>query len=217
MTPSTAPSLTKVDWYFDFISAFAYLQRERMDLIPDGVEVVYRPVLFAGLLNHHGQLGPAEIPGKRRFTYRYWIWRAARLGIPFRMPPVHPFHPLAALRLAVALDGDAEAIAEIFRFIWRDGEDVQDPAALARLAARLGVADLAATVGDPAVKQRLRDNTEAAAARGVFGVPSFAAGEALFWGEDATDMLVDYLADPDAFEQGEMGRVGDVTIGALRR
>lgn len=209
--------MTRVDWYFDVISGFAYLQHERLGELPAGVAVAYRPVLFAGLLDHHGQMGPAEIPEKRRFTYRYWVWRAGRLGIPFRMPPVHPFNPLAALRLAIACGCTADAVAEIFRFIWRDGEDPQDAAALARLGARLGVDDVAAATAAPEVKARLRANTDEAAARGVFGVPTFVAGGELFWGADATDMLIDWLADPALLERPEMARVDAIPVGAARR
>ncbi|HJP22575.1 MAG TPA: 2-hydroxychromene-2-carboxylate isomerase, partial [Alphaproteobacteria bacterium] len=63
------------DWYFDFISGFAYLQFATLERLK-GLEIRFRPVLFAGLLNYHGQLGPAEIPAKRTFTYRQWVWLA---------------------------------------------------------------------------------------------------------------------------------------------
>ena len=209
--------LPTLDWYFDFISGFAYLQLESFHRLPREVEIRYRPVLFAGLLGHYGQTGPAEIAEKRRFTYRYWVWWAARLNIPFKMPPSHPFNPLRALRLALVLGSDAEAIRAIFRFIWRDGENIEDDQSWRRLADALGVADAEERVNDPKVKAELRRATDQAIARGVFGVPTFLAGDELFWGQDATEMVADFLRDPAPFCKGEMARVGELPIGAVRR
>ena len=92
--------VVKVSWVFDVISPFAYLAFPQLSRLPAHVSVELVPVLFAGLLQHFGQLGPAEIPSKRRFTYRFALWRARQLGLPMRMPPAHPFNPLALLRLA---------------------------------------------------------------------------------------------------------------------
>lgn len=206
-----------LDWYFDFVSAYAYFQLEGFESFPDDVEIRYHPVLFAGILGHHGHKGPAEIVEKRRFTYRQWVWQAARLGIPFKMPPAHPFNPLRALRLVVALGRDADVVATIFRFIWRHGHDIESEAGWRRLTAELGVADADARVGDPEVKAELRSITEQATARGLFGVPTFVAGEELFWGADATDMLLDFLADPALFRGGEMARVSALPIGTARK
>ena len=94
--------MTKAKWYFDFVSPFAYLHLPQFSGLPDELEVIPVPVLFSGLLKHWGQLGPAEIPPKRRFVYRYFKWNADRLDIPFKMPPRHPFNPLPSLRLCLA-------------------------------------------------------------------------------------------------------------------
>ena len=97
-----------VDWYFDFVSPYSYIALHRLEELP--APVAYKPVLFAGLLNHWGQKGPAEIPAKRRWTYRWCIWWAKSLGIPFRFPAAHPFNPLPHLRLALACGSRPEAV-----------------------------------------------------------------------------------------------------------
>jgi len=197
-------AVPQVDWYFDFISPFAYLQFQRLRELPRAPRL--RPVLFAGLLGHWGQLGPAEIPAKRRFTYRHVLWQARVRGIPLRFPPAHPFHPLSALRLAIALDAQAAPVGTIFDVIWRDGRDPD--ADWDTLCARVGLEpdEARARVGDPLVKDALRRNTEEAAAAGVFGVPTVVADGELFWGVDATDMALAWLRDPVAFEDAEMAR-----------
>ncbi|HXH03288.1 MAG TPA: 2-hydroxychromene-2-carboxylate isomerase [Candidatus Competibacteraceae bacterium] len=206
-----------LDWYFDFISPFAYLQQESFSRLPTDVAVRPRPVLLAGLLGHWGQKGPAEIPGKRRFTYRHVYWLAGHHGIPLRMPPAHPFNPLKPLRLAVALGATPEVVREIFRFIWRDGLDASSDEGLRALAARLGVADAAALIEGDEVKASLRANTDEAIARGVFGVPTFVVSGELFWGFDATGMLLDYLADPGLFDAPEWRRISELPAGVQRR
>jgi 2-hydroxychromene-2-carboxylate isomerase len=207
----------QADWYFDFVSPFAYLQFEAFGSLPGDLAIRLKPVLFAGLLGHWENMGPAEIPAKRRQIYRYCHWLAGKRGIPYKMPPRHPFNPLSVLRLAVVLGSEPATVGAIFHHIWAAGNDGQDPESLAALAASLGVADLEARIGGPAVKQQLRANTEEAIARGVFGVPSFAIGEEVFWGEDSTEMLLDYLADPEMFQSGGFERLDNLPAAAQRK
>jgi 2-hydroxychromene-2-carboxylate isomerase len=205
----------RLAWYFDYVSPYAYLQfAAHPDLYarPD-VELV--PVVFAGLLQHWGHKGPAELATKRPHTYRHTTWLAGRLGVPIRYPPAHPFNSLHALRLTLAAGAGAEAVRTVFRFIWTEGRSVADEWPV--LAERLGIADADAAAGAPKVKQALRANGERAIAAGVFGVPTFVAGGHLFWGLDATDMLRDWLADPALFDGDEMRRIADLPVAAARK
>jgi len=206
----------RVSWVFDVISPFSYLAFQRLKELPGGVELEVVPVLLAALLDHFGQRGPAEIPSKRRFTYRFVLWRARRLGLPLRMPPAHPFNPLAALRLIIAAGSDSRAAGTVLRAVFGEGRDVTDPAVIADLAAQLAVADPQAALADPAIKQRLRDNTQWACSRGVFGVPTLVIGEELFWGHDAVDMALDYLEKPQAFADDDMRVIDTLPIAAAR-
>jgi 2-hydroxychromene-2-carboxylate isomerase len=205
-----------MDWYFDFISPYSYLQLERMPQWPKHATLVPKPILFAGLLNHWGQRGPAEIGPKRRFTYRQVHWLAARDGIPFRFPPRHPFNPINALRLAIAADCDLESIRTIFRFIWAEGRAIDVPEEWRELTQRVGIADADARIQDPGVKARLRANGEEAIAQDVFGVPTLVIDAELFWGYDATAMALDYLRDPKEFLSEEVHRIDALPIGVSR-
>ncbi len=186
-----------IDWYFDFISPFAYLASQRLDALPEGTVVRPVPVLFAGLLDHWHTKGPAEIPPMRRFTFRHIVWLAGRDGIPLQLPPRHPFNPLRLLRLSLHLGADLDLVRRLFRFVWAEGASSDDEAAWSALTAELGVADADAAVGAHGVKSQLRDNTERAIARGIFGVPTYVVDGELFWGYDALPFLAAYLADPD--------------------
>jgi 2-hydroxychromene-2-carboxylate isomerase len=205
-----------VSWVFDVISPFAYLGLRDLERLPGHVELRFVPVLLAPLLNHFGQMGPAEIPSKRTFTYRFVLWRARSLGIPMRFSPTHPFNPLAGLRLIVAAGSDRRAASTVLEAVFRDGRDLTDAAVIADLARTLGVAEPERAVSDPAVKQRLRENTDWAIARGVFGVPTLVIGEELFWGHDAFQMALDYLADPAMLHTTEMRAAQRLPVGVER-
>ena len=204
------------DWYFDFLSPFSYLQLAQFDRLPPDLEVTYRPVLFAGLLAHWEHKGPAEIPAKRVQTYRWCHWYAARHGIPFRMPPAHPFNPLRPLRLAVAQGAEPQLIRAIFDAIWAEGRDPSDDEEWRALTGRLGIADADEMIAAPQVKEGLRRGTEEAAERGIFGIPTFVIGDEIFWGLDTTDLVLDYLSDPALFAAGEYARISDLPIAQAR-
>jgi 2-hydroxychromene-2-carboxylate isomerase len=206
----------RASWVFDVISPFAYLAFGQLARLPASIELEFVPVLFAGMLEHFGQLGPAEIPPKRRSTYRFVLWRARRMGVALRMPPAHPFNPLAALRLIIAAGSDARAVGTVLEAVFRYGRDVADRAVIAELAATLGVADPEAALSEPRVKERLRANTNWAIGRGVFGVPTLVIGEEFFWGHDALDMALDYVADPNAFNTPDMRSLDTLPIGLAR-
>jgi len=204
-------------WYFDFISPFAYLQSEVLHRFDGKLAIRPVPVLFAGLLKHWGQKGPAEMATKRRFTYRQVQWLAEKNGIALRFPPQHPFNPVRVLRAAVALGGSLETIHEILRFIWREGRDINAPEEWTELARRLGVPDLDARCNSSEVKSQLLQHGEQALAAGVFGVPTLVVDGELFWGFDATGMALDWLADPAKFARGEFARLDDLPVGAARK
>ena len=204
-----------IRWYFDFISPFAYLQLHRLRSagVLDRIEA--RPILFAAVLDAIGNRGPAEIDHKRLFTYRFVQWQAGQMGLPLRFPPAHPFNPLTALRLCHALGSGWDVVAAIFEYIWAQGGDPTDAQALDALARRHG-ADNASVANAPEVKLALRSATDEALARGVFGVPTLAVGDQLFWGQDATGLALAVADDPQLLETGEMARFATLPIGVTR-
>lgn len=185
-----------IDWYFDFISPFAYLASERLERLPQDVALRPVPVLFGGILHHWQTLGPAEIEPMRRFTFRHVAWLAQRHGIHLEMPPEHPFNPLKLLRLCIAGGSEIAIAQRLFRFVWAEGRSADNPEHWQSLIDELGMHDADGLIGAPAVKQELRYNTESAMQTGLFGVPSFVVDGEIFWGFDAMDFLLAYLEDP---------------------
>ena len=206
-------------FHFDLISPFAYLAFEKLPetLMGLSYSVAYQPVLFGAVLGHHGQLGPAEITPKRDWTYRHVTWLAHHHGVDLQMPAGHPFNPLSLLRLAVACSADGQpnryVTETLFRHVWRGGADAADPARYQALVAQL------APQRDPAsaeVKEQLRVATDAALARGLFGVPTVEVDGRLFWGLDALPMLRDYLQGGAWFDGPGWDAAAQVPVGIRR-
>lgn len=201
-------------WYFDFISPFAYLQWPKVRALMAEHPIVPVPILLAAVLDARGQKGPAEIPSKREFTYRHALWQAREAGVPLRFPPKHPFNPLPALRLCIAAGASPASIDAIFDWIWVQGKAVDTNESLDSVREALGLPP--GVTDSSEVKAMLRSCTEIALTAGVFGVPTLALGDVLFWGNDAHAFAVAALRDPGLLEESEMRRVAALPVGVQR-
>lgn len=204
-----------IDFYFDFISPYAYLGWTQIHALAarHGQTVRPIPILFAALLNHSNTRGPAEIPAKRAYLFKDTKRLAATFGVPFAPPPTHPFNPLLALRVA-GVAADTRVIDALFRATWGGGGGVETVDAIARV---LGEdARLLAEAAAPAAKQRLRDATDAAIAAGVFGVPSMIADGELFWGCDSLPHLERFLDGDDPITPADVAAFRALVPSATR-
>ena len=212
--------MKQITFYFDFISPYAYLAFEALPQALQGInhQVHYQPILFAGLLKHHGQLGPAEIAGKRDWTYQQVQWEAHQHNIPLQLPSAHPFNPLALLRLALACPEaglpNRWVCETIFRHVWKEGGDPVAPDRLRALTEQLAPQQ---DPSSPQVKQRLIDATQNAITAGLFGVPTMAVDGKLFWGFDALPMLRAFLQGDAWFESGAWQAAQALPSGISRK
>ena len=210
--------------WFDFISPYAYLAWKQAPAFCErhGLELDPQPLLFAALLNHWGQLGPAEVAPKRVYTYKHSLRRATRLGLPFASPPAHPFNPLLALRCAfVPLGREAKhaLIDALFDATWGGGGGIDSPEKVAAVlrAASLDADSLIAQSADPDHKAAFRQHNEAALALGIFGVPTFDLDGELYWGSDVFEDLVDRLEGRDPVDSADLDALVGLPVGADRR
>lgn len=207
-------------FWFDPISPYACLAFERLPQVLAGIShaVEYRPVLFAGLLQHHGHKGPAEIAPKRLWTYQDVAWRAHVQGTVMEVPQRHPFNPLPLLRLALACSEpggtpNRRVVEAVMRHAWVGGADAEDPTRLAELERSLS------PQRDPRgaqVKDELRAWTARATQAGVFGVPTFEVDGRLFWGDDALPMLAAALRGDPFFDSAAWHAAGAPREGVQR-
>lgn len=190
-------------FFFDYISHNAYLAWQCLPplLRAHGLTVEPVPVLFAGMLSHYKQVGPAELPAKSRWMLWNVLRKAQRLGIPIAPPHSHPFNPLLPLRLSCAAEGAARVrlVDRLFRATWAESIAVCDPAEMPRLLRDAGTDPdaLVAEAQSEPVKRRLREYTDGALAAGAFGVPTFLVRGELFWGFDDLENLRGFLEGKD--------------------
>jgi 2-hydroxychromene-2-carboxylate isomerase len=184
--------------------------------------VHYHPVVFGAMLKHHGQLGPAEMPGKRDWTYRQVMWFAKQQGTDLQMPASHPFNSLVLLRLAVATSDNGEpnryVVESIFKHVWCTGLEASDAERLEALQLHLR-SQAHLSLKDPQsveVKQLLQQQTQQAIDLGLFGVPSMVVNGQVFWGQDALPMLRAYLQGDAWFESADWLDVGKLPVGIRR-
>jgi 2-hydroxychromene-2-carboxylate isomerase len=213
-----------IRFLFDYISHNAYLAWTQIGPLAErhGRAVEPDAVLFAGLLNAHGQLGPAEVPPKARWMMLDVARKGRRLGVPIAPPKTHPFPPLLALRVTHAAAAGAprhKLIDGLFRAAWGESRDVSDPAEVTRIAQAAGLDGerLVKEAATDAVKAQLRDATERAVGEGVFGVPTMLVDGELFWGFDDFAHLELALVGRDPLQPGDRERFTHYAASARRR
>ena len=189
-------------FHFDYISPYSYLAWHRLgDFARQyDLRVEPKPTLLAALLNHLGHKGPGEIAPKRIYMFKDCLRAAAQLNVPFVPVFSHPFNPLASLRATLLeMDDDTrhQIVTKLFNATWAESRDVGSPEVVAEICADAGVPDAFERIKEPAIKQRLLDENHEAIERGVFGVPTMAVDDELFWGTDSFPHLARYLAGDD--------------------
>ena len=202
---SQTPQKT-VDFIFDFGSPNAYLAWKLLPAIAarHGAQVVVIPCLLGGIFKLTGNQAPMVAFGgvKGKMDYEMLETRrfiAAHGLSDFRFNPHFPVNTLILMRGMVAAqrDGVGDLYVEtMLKGMWEQGLKLDDPEVFVATADAAGLdgAGLLAATGDPQVKAVLAANTEAAVARGVFGIPSFFVGDELFFGKDRLGQVEAELA-----------------------
>ena len=191
-----------IEFFFDFASPYGYLASLRIDALAaaHGRGVIWRPIMLGAVFKVTGMKPVLHQPLRAEYL-RHDVVRFARLlGVPLTFPEVMPMNALAASRAVYWLDDQdptaARALAAaIYRKHWGEGRDLESPVAVAMVAAGLGHDRDAVLNGiaRPESKDRLRRETDAAIARGVFGAPFFVVDGEPFWGADRLDQLDRWL------------------------
>lgn len=193
-------SKPQIDFFWDPASPYTYLAATQIEAIAAdcGATVSWKPFLLGKAFEASGNRPPISVPAKGKHLFvdlRRW---ATLYGVPLQFPKSFPVNSVAAERAAIAAANAGKA-AEFAQALmgahWGEGRDISQPDELKAVANSIGLdgeAILAATQ-DPAVKERLKANTEEAVKRGVFGAPTFFVGDEMFWGNDRMELLRAFL------------------------
>ena len=190
-----------VEFFFDFGSPTSYLAWTQLPRIAAqaGAQIVWRPMLLGGVFKATGNQSPAAIPSKGRYMLQDLTRFAKRYDVPMAFNPHFPINTLTLMRGAAGyLDSDKlqHYLQAVFAAIWVQQKNLGKAEVLAEVltAAGLDVAEFERLVSDETVKQRLKETTEEAVKRGVFGAPSFFVDDQLYFGQDRLDFVAEALA-----------------------
>ena len=189
-------------FYFDFTSPYSYLASERIDALADrfGRKVQWRPVLLGGIFKALGTVSLVKQSGQAEYSVRDFARSARFLGVPYMPPANFPVSTVVPARAYYWLHGQDCSLArrfahEVFRAYFAAGRDIADAAVVLELAIKVGAdgTALAAGMSDPAIKDRLRTETDAAIEQGVFGAPWIVVDNEPFWGADRLPQIERWL------------------------
>lgn len=192
---STSANKT-IEFYFDFSSPYSYLAATQLPELAarTGAKVEYRPFVLMAVFKATTNDMPAKVPAKGTYMLRDLERWAEFYGVRFKFSSHFPANTIKAMRLVVVADehGQAEAVAQgLFRAMWAEDRDLNDPVVLGDIAEKAGLDPQAAlaAIETQAIKDRLRAFTDAAIAKGAFGAPALFVGDELFWGNDRLDFV----------------------------
>ena len=185
-----------IEFFFDYGSPASYLAYTQMPAIAQrtGATIIYRPMLLGGVFKATGNRSPVEIAAKGVWMMADLQRYARRYGVPYVRNPHFPINTLNLMRGAIAAENAGRLVPysdAIYRAIWADQRNMEDPIVIADVLREAGFdpAAMMAAIGTAEVKDRLRANTEEAVARGVFGAPTCFVGTELFFGQDRLEFV----------------------------
>lgn len=191
-----------IEFYFDFSSPYSYLASELIDGLAAkyGRKVKWRPMLLGAAFQKTGQPLLVNVPLKGEYSMRDFSRSARYYGVPFKFPAKFPMATIAAARAYYWLHGqDCQKARDfaraVFRAYWVDGRDISDAAVVLDIAAALGIERnaLAEGIATPAIKEKLKAETDGAIARGMFGAPYIMVDGEPFWGADRLPQIEKWL------------------------
>lgn len=192
-----------VEFLFDVGSPYTYLAYHQLPKIAQaqGAEIIWTPVLLGGIFQATGNASPAEVPAKGRYSNVDLQRWANAYGVPIQMNPHFPINTLSLMRGAVAMQMRGEEafhryLRAVFSAMFEKPRNMNLPAEIGAVLAQAGFdpMEFMAQIGEQSVKDRLKENTVAAVARGVFGAPTFFVGEEMFWGQDRLAFVAEALS-----------------------
>ena len=194
--------MADLEFWYEFASTYSYPAAMRVARAADGARVAirWRPFLLAPIFGSQGWTdSPFNIyPVKGRYMWRDLERICTRENLPLKLPPVRfPQNGLKAARLALASEKDGWTAAftrAVYTANFAEQRDIADDATLADILNKLGVESVAAfaAANAPENKARLKEQTDEAIAREIFGAPSFTVGDELFWGNDRLEEAVSW-------------------------
>ena len=192
-----------VEFFFDLGSPTSYLAYTQLPKIcaQTGSQLIYQPMLLGGVFKATGNASPVSIPAKGRYMLQDLARYARRYDVPLAFNPHFPINTLQLMRAVTGMQlrypqRFVAFIDCLFRALWVEKRNLNDPATVAAVLSEGGFdpQEVLALTHDEEVKNALKDKTEQALQRGVFGAPSMFVDNQLFFGQDRLDFVLEALS-----------------------
>ncbi len=190
----------KVEFYYDFSSPYTYIASKRIERIceDNGAELLWKPFLLGGVFNEIGSVPAIEIDNKFRYLRRDFEQSAIYYGVEFKFPDFFPLNSVRSMRGAFAAQEKGKLVEythEMFRLYWTQSVDISKADILGEAVSKIGIETqwFVNRIAEQDIKDKLREETDIAIQRGVFGAPTMFVDDQMFWGNDRLDFLDRYL------------------------
>jgi len=190
----------KVEFYFDFRSPYTYIASTRIEKIceDNGAELEWKPFLLGGVFNEIGSTPAIQIDNKFNFLKKDVIQSSKFYGVELNFPELFPLNSVRSMRGAFAAQEKGKLVDyshEMFRLYWTEGIDLSRADILGEAVSKIGIDTewFVNRIAEQDIKDKLRDETNTAIERGVFGAPTMFVDDQMFWGNDRLDFLDRYL------------------------
>jgi 2-hydroxychromene-2-carboxylate isomerase len=209
-------------FYFDYISPYSFLAWKKIGNLCKhyNLKLIAEPVVFGAILSHWDTRGPAEIMPKRDYTFKDTLRSAARENIKINFPPAHPFNPLLALRATCLMETHNDYhkfINHLYDLCWQQGEDLNNKSLIGNLLQSYGIENGVDKCSEEKTKKILKDKTDKAVEKGIFGVPSMLVEAEIFWGNDRFEFLENYIQGKDPVTPELLEKLKNLPVGISRK
>ena len=189
--------INQIDFYFDFISPYSYLAHKRIKILEKNknIKINYKPILLGGLHNSIGITAPAFINPKAKFMIRDCKMIAKKFNIKFKFNPLFPINSLNLMRGLLSIKSSIrnKYIDIFFDAYWKDALNLNDEKIISNILKKIKINknDFYKNIKDTKIKNKLRNLTQTALNKDIFGAPTFVVNKKIFWGQDRLEYAID--------------------------
>ena len=186
-----------IDFYFDFISPYSFLAHKRIKKIEkaENIKFIYKPILLGGLHSLIGITAPAFINSKAKFMFRDCKMVSKKFGIKFEFNPLFPINSLNLMRGLLSVKNELKNtyIDLFFDAYWQDALNLNDEKIIFNILKKIKISkgSFLKNIKDQKIKDKLKQLTQSAYKKDIFGAPTFVVNKKIFWGQDRLDYALD--------------------------
>ena len=184
-----------IDFYFDFISPYTYIGHKRIEKEGNGINFNYKPILLGGLHKLWNITPQAYIEPKKQFMIMDCEMVSKKFKIDFIFNSKFPLNTIKLMRGCLILENDQlkKYIQLVFDAYWKNNEDITSNKVLSKILTQIGInfEEFSKKIEENEIKEKLKNFTNDAFKKNIFGAPTYVVNNKNFWGQDRFDYAVE--------------------------